>query len=307
MGIDIKSLTPTQVVLNLASNNQIALQKISEQISSGYKHDTFEGYAEDATTENFISFNSTLTDITANIASNTSALASAKTADSSISQIQTYANSLAALITQKNNAASGSDVPLTIQAQGILDNIAGALNINFNGRFLFAGSKTDTKPVQNIQTSNIDTSGLNPVATASYYRGDSNIVSIRSSDAADVPYGILASDQSFQDLIGAAHLAIKAEANGSTAELNQALDMVNDAINGLASTRAIGRISIDRMTQNNKSLQDTQLIVQGNLTTLSQTDIVQATAEMSSLQALVQAGYLAYARLSSLQLSNYLK
>ncbi len=307
MTINIQALTPSQVVLNLALSNKASLEKVSEQISSGYKHDSFQGYAEDATTENFISFSSTLTSITGNISSNTLALSRAKSADSSISLIQGYANDLAALITKKNNAASSAQVPIASQAKGMLDNIAGALNINFDGRFLFAGSRTDTKPVQNVQASNIDYSGSTPSSTASYYQGDNDIPSVKSIDSIDVPYGILANDKSFQDLIAAAHLAIKAESENSKVELNQALDMVNNAINELASIRAVGNIAIDNLNKNNKSLQNAKLITQGNLNALSQTDIVQATAQMSSLQAIVQAGYLAYSRMSSLQLSNYLK
>ena len=307
MSFNITPLTPTQVVLNLASANQETLQKISQQVSSGYKYSAFNGYAEEGATEKFLSFHSTLSSIKANIAANNSSIARAKTADSSIAQIQGYANSLAALITQKNNDASGLNVPLTSQAQGLLDNIAGVLNINFEGRFLFSGSKTDTPPVVNIQASNVDLAEIIPVTDDSYYQGDTHIFYTRSSDAGNIPYGILANDQAFKDLIGAAHIAITAEKTNSTDTLNKALDMVNLAIGELASTRALGQVAIGRMTRNNSALQDTQLLVQGNLDTLSKTDIVQATAQMSSLQAIVQAGYMAYSRLSSLQLLNYLK
>jgi flagellar hook-associated protein 3 FlgL len=307
MGLNITSLTSTQLVLNLASKNQSAVEDLSIQIASGNKHRDFKGFAEDATTESFIYYNSTLTNITANVSSNNFALAIAKTTDSAISQIQGYASELSSLIAQRNNSASGENVLLTTQAKGLLDNISNALNINFDGRFVFAGSKTDTRPVQDIQTSNIEIIGLDTVATASYYHGDSHINAERGSDSENVEYGVLANDPAFRNLIGAAHLAIEADASGNKETLGNALDMVNLAIDQLASTRAIGRIAIDKMTKNNVSLTQTQLIVQENLDKISQTDIVAATAQMSSLQAIVQAGYLAYSRLSSLQLSTYLR
>ncbi len=61
------------------------------------------------------------------------------------------------------------------------------------------------------------------------------------------------------------------------------------------------------MTKANSTHKDFQLLIQGNLDDISQTDIVQATSKMSELQTIVQAGYLAFSRLSSLQLTNFLK
>ena len=189
-----------------------------------------------------------------------------------------------------------------------MDKIAGALNVKFDGRYLFAGSKTNTQPVVNIQTSNIDDATTNPISlNTDYYTGDNNIASTKSSDSEVVEYGILASNPAFRDLIAAAHLAIQGHAAGDDATLAKATDLVNTSIAELASTRAIGLIAVDNLKKSNATHQSFQLLVQGNLDEISQTDIVQATSKMSELQAIVQAGYLAFSRLSSLRLTDFLR
>lgn len=307
MAIEITPSIPTQVVLKLASKNQSALQDVSVQISSGLKHQEFKGYAEDGTTEKFLAFKSTIKEIETHMRSNNLAISRAKTADSTISDIQDVASSLAQLITQRRNSASGDDVHVDLEASGMLDKITGMLNTKFDGRYLFSGSKTNTPAVGDLSISNIDTSGTAPVATASYYNGDSDIVSVRSSDSEVVSYGILANDDGFKKLIGAAHLAIEGHNENSDTKLQQAMDMVNDAIDDLTSTRASGLIAVDKLQKSNTAHQDFKLLVQNNLDEVSQTNIVEATAKMSELQAIVQAGYLAFSRLSSLRLTDFLR
>lgn len=304
MALDIQSMSSTQVVLRLASKNQDELQKVSVQIASGNKHQDFKGFAEDATTESFLSYKAELAKITAYTNSNNSAISSAKTTESSISSLQGLADDLSTLITTRRNGASGDSLPIAIEAKGILEKIAGALNVKFNGRYLFAGSKTNTEPVTNIQTTNLDD---NNATTDSYYQGNNDVPSIRSSDAEVTDYGVLGNDQAFQNLIGAAHLLIAGDAANDDSLLASANEMLNTSIEQLATTRAGALTAINRMTKTNSTHTDFKLLIQGNLDDVSQTDIVQATSKMSELQTIVQASYLAFSRLSGLQLTNYLK
>lgn len=303
MAIDISPATPSQVVLKLASKNQEALQKVSMQIASNNKHEDFKGFAEDSTTEIFLNFKTTISEIGAHINANNSAISRVKTMDLSISQIQGLASELSGIITQRRNSASGSSMPIDTQVKGILDKIAGALNVNFDGRFLFAGSKTNTMPVTNINTSNLDG---NNIPIDSYYNGNNDIVSVRSSNSEEIAYGLNANDPAFKDLIGAAHLVIEGHLADDDTILSQAMDMVSTAITELASARANVLSSKERMTKSNTNHTDFQLLIQGNLTKVSQTDIVQATSEMSALTAIVQAGYMAFSKMSNLRLTDYL-
>jgi len=304
MTIDISPATPTKVVLRLTSKNQEAIQKVSMQIASGNKHETFEGFAEDAATEKYLKFKTTLGDIGTHIRSNDTAIAKAKTMDSSIQELQDLATDLTVLIAQRRNSASGESLPIDIQVKGILDKIAGQLNVKFDGLFLFAGSKTNTKPVVDIQTSNLD---VNNAPTASYYKGDNAVPSVRSSNSEEIEYGVLANNEAFRNLIGAAHLLIAGHANNDDTILASATDLANTAVTGLTSARAIGLIAVDRMQKATASHHDFNILILNNLNEISQTDIVQATSTMSELQAIIQAGYMAFSRLSNLKLTDYLR
>lgn len=307
MAIDITPLSSTQVTLKLATKNQDALQEASKQIASGTKHDDFKGYAEDATTENFLNLTDTIKQIETHVSANNIAIARAKAEDSAISELQSLATDLAALITQRRNSASGTGVPVNIEAASILDKIATQLNVRFDGRYLFAGSKTNTKPIADIQTTNITEINGTSTATANYYSGDSDIASVRSSDSEIVEYGVLASDDAFKHLIGAAHLAISGHVNNNDTTLQSAMDMVNTAVEKLTTARATTKLAIKKIEKANTTHADFKLLIQENLNDVSQTDIVAATAKMSELQTIVQAGYLAYSRISNLKLVNFLQ
>lgn len=304
MSLDIQTMNPTQVVLKLASQNQEELQKVSIQISSGNKNEDFKGFAADATTESFLSFKATLGDIDTHVRSNNTAISRAKVTDTAITNLQSIANDLSTLITERRNGASGSNLPIDVEVQGMLDKIAGELNVKFDGRYLFAGSKTNTAPIANIQTSNLDENG-DP--TDNYYQGDNDVPTVRSSDSETTTYGVLGNDSAFQSLIAAANLLKEGHDTNDDAFLSKAMDLVGTAVQQLATARANALTSIDRMTKSNSTHSDFKLLIQGNLDKVSQTDIVQATSKMSELQAIVQAGYLAFSRMSSLQLTNYLK
>ncbi len=303
MALEISAATPTQIVLKLASKNQDELKKVSIQISSGQKHTDFIGFAEDATTESFLGFKTSIGNIDTYVRSNNSGIARAKTADSSIAKIQELATDLAKLLVQRRNAASGDNIPFTNEAESILQKIADQLNIQFDGRYLFAGSKTDTRPVTNITSSNL---GTGDAPTDIYYQGDNVVPTVKSSDSEEVEYGVLANTQAFKDLIGAAHLGIAADEEESDNKLGSAIDLVNSAISDLTSVRAVTQSAISKMDKSNQTHNDIKLLIQENLDKVSQTDIVQATSKMSDLQAIVQASYLAFTRLSNLRLTNFL-
>lgn len=307
MALNIKPLSATQYTLKLALQNQDVLTEVSKSIASGIKTDTFKGLAKDATTENFLNFSATLTEIKTHIASNTSAIARTKAADTSISGIQELATELAGLITQRRNGASGENIPLDVQVGGLLDKLAGKLNIKFDGRYLFAGSSTDTKPVQDIHTSNLADINGATVVTDSYYYGDNDIVSVRSSDSEAIDYGIPGNDIGFKNLIGAANLAINGHAANSDTLLAQAMDLTNTAIAQLTSTRATARIAIERMQKANTSHDDFNLFVQANLNDISQTNLIEASANAADLRSIISAGFSTYASQQQLTLLDYLR
>jgi flagellar hook-associated protein 3 FlgL len=302
MAIEIKTATATQMVLNLASQKQEQLADVSIQISSGNKFRDFEGFANDGNVERFLSLSSSSQLSDSFTQSNNVINARIGTMSKTLDQLQDVASNLSQLIAQRRNAASGDNIPVDVLGKSMLDDVAGKLNIKFDGRYLFAGTKSDTKPVPDVQISNI----VDGEATASYYAGNSDKASIKISNSEELEYGIAGDEAGFQKLIGALHLAIEGHNNNDDDLLGQAMDMVNDAVSDLASIRSTLGSAQNAITEANATHSQTELLVKQNLVNISQTNIVEATTKMSELQATVQATYLAFQRLNQLRLSNYL-
>ncbi len=304
MAIDFKPLTPSTFVINLAIKNQSELEKVSTQIATSNQHQDFKGYAGDGSAERLISFKETLSNVENYVTANTIIKARLDTMNQSVQKIQDIAANFAQLITLSRNAASGSDIPLAVQGEAALDSIAAQLNVKFDGRYLFSGSKTDTAAVSDLNLNTNLNSSNEP--TDNYYQGDSSPPSIKVSDFQDVSYGVLANDPAFQKLIGAINLAMDGHAAGDDTKLAAAFDMVDDAINGLTAVRANIIASTTSVTDATEIHRSVDLTITENIKNISSTDIVEATTTMSNLQALVQATYIAYNRLSQLKLSNFI-
>lgn len=303
MTIELKVPTATQTVINLSSKKQEQIQKVSIQIATGYEHQDFQGLASDGSVEKFISLNSTLSATETFKKSNQIIVARTQTSEQALDQIIDIAQEITKTIAQRNNGASGNNVPISVLAPAYLDSIAAALNTRFDGRYLFAGTKTDTKPIENIQSSNIASDGA---ATTSYYRGNSDIASIKISQSQELAYGVNANDEAFQKLIGSVHLLIDGDATDDAEKLGSALNMVNEAIEQIVSIVASTRSSTNTILQSNIVLSDVSKLAKRNLSDVSSVNLAEATTKMAELETIIQATYLAFNRLSGLRLSNFL-
>ena len=89
--------------------------------------------------------------------------------DTAVSTIFDAASKLRSLLIQGLSASTGSDVPIAIVAQNLLDVVVGQLNTKDNGRYIFAGSKTNTEPVP----SPVPDPAVFGTPDTTYYQGNS--------------------------------------------------------------------------------------------------------------------------------------
>jgi len=303
MAININPATTTQVVINLARKNQEKLADVSTQIASGFKHNDYKGFAEDGAVQNLISFSSTVKSTQKFIDTNELTLGRINAQDLAISQLQDISSQISNLIAQRRNSASGGDLPITTEANAILDSISGKLNVRYDGRYLFSGTKTNALPVTNIKSSNLNTDNT---ANSTYYNGDSNRPVAKADDSLEVTYGVTADEDGFKQLIAAVHLLIEGHNSDDDDVLGEAMTMANSAVDNIALSRAVVVSAKETLTKTNASLQSVNLLISENLNDISNTDIVQATTRMSELQATIQATFLSFTRLNELRLSNFL-
>lgn len=304
MTIDIKVPTPTQSIISLSTKKQDELKTVSIQIATGNKHEDFQGFASDGTVERYISLNSTIKATDTYIKSNDIILAKTKTLGQALDQITVVTEDVINTIVQRNNGASGDNLDVNILVDSYLDSIEAILNTRFDGQYIFAGTKTDTKPISNLTSSNVHSSTL--ITNANYYLGNSAIASVNITQSEQLSYGITANDQAFQNLIGSIHLLKEAHTNDDENMLSDALNMANDALDQIVSLSASNTLSSQRLLKTNETLTSVGTLAFENFTDVAFIRPEIAATKMFELEAVIEATYLAFNRLSNLRLSNFL-
>ena len=300
MGTRIGSLALITNTLQDVSQSQTTLATLQEQISSGMKSQTFQGLNGDV--EQFAQVTSELSRASQFNTNNTLNISKLNTADSALSTITDLANSMNNLIVGANGAtAATNDIPQQMSA--LITSLQSQLNVTFDGSYMFGGTDTTNPPVTQA--------GLNAIvpgtATANYYSGSQENQTIRADDTTTMAFPVRADDPAFQKIFAAAQLAITAVQNGDAAGLTQAQTMMQDGQSDLIALRSsVGAVS-DNITAVNSTLQQQTTYWQQLSDGDSKTDIVAASTQVSSYQAILQASFQVYARLSQLSLVDYLK
>ena len=300
----IATASTQHLAIDSLQRRQSSLAETQKQISTGEKYDNFADMAKDGQTRRVVDFNSSLDRIN-NFKHNNTILASRMTStDSALSAIQDINTKAIAAITQERSAV-GPDNPLHQLLGAFLQQFEDQLNVTIDGRYLFSGAATTTKPVDDLTTSNIDATTGQP--NDNYYKGDSTKLTQFISTDVSVQYNITANDPAFQKLIGAMHLAIKAEASGDDVGLSRAFDLANDAQKDITNMRSITDSKLTTIDQVNAQHSNFQTYYKNALDGLTGTDVAEASIQLSLDQAVLTASFQAFARVSSLSLGNYLK
>ncbi|NJO54226.1 MAG: flagellin [Bacteroidales bacterium] len=191
-------------------------------------------------------------------------------------------------------------------AAELMEEAAALMNTQFEGRYLFAGSRVDTKPV--------DLSVLPAQSTAptsfdtSYYNGDDAVTSVRVSNDDVIEYGVTAADPAFEKTLRVFNLV----ANMSvvpldTAAMSEASSMVLEALDAMTTVQTMLSLdarALERAEQNQLDYVDYAESMASNL---GEVDIAAVTAKLSTYEAQLQASYSAIAKIQSLRLVDYLR
>lgn len=281
-------------------NLQQQLADLQEQISSGVKAKTFQQL--NGQVEQFTLLESKIRRTDAFVDQNGVNIARMQTADQAMGQLIDVADSMENLIVSARDASSGSALPFEQQMQNLLKAMATAMNINFDGRYVFSGTGTNLPPMPD-ETIPPQTNG---VPDASYYGGSSTSMTIRADETVEFSFPVRGDDPAFQKIYAAAHQALKAFRDGDDTAMAQALTTLQQGQEELNSVRAGVNMAIVNTNDINDRLESMNLYWKGVTEKVGKTDIVAATTQISSYEAVLQATFQVYARLSQLRLSDYL-
>jgi flagellar hook-associated protein 3 FlgL len=291
----------TQNLANI-TRNQDRVAQLNRQISSGKLFDSFTGLSADGNVERILSLQSQLKEADGFLNNNKVVLNRMLSANQSLGNVIKIAEDFRNNLVLRKSPG-GTSIPLDAIIDNNLEQIKGELNANVAGRYIFAGSKTDRPAIGDI-LSDQNVSGDDP--TNFYYEGDSVQFSAQVSASLSVDYGITADDPAFQKLIGAFHIAARAQANSNDRDFALANDMLNEALSDIINLQVDVNNAISTVDKANVTHEDSKLLIQDSISQVTDTDIPQATVLMSVNQTVLQASFLAFSRISQLTLLNYL-
>ncbi len=301
MPLRVASLSQHNFTLNRALDTQARLQDIQAQIATGRKSLTYAGISADS--KRLVSLEGQFQRTQQFIENNVLVDQRLSRMESAIGTMFDAMLQLRTLLQQELNAPSAGNVPLASEAQNLLDTVVSQLNLKVNGRFLFAGSKTTTQPVQ----APLPDPAVFGVPEANYYDGDSVLLSARIAENRQITYGMTADRQRFQDAIAGLKAAIQGDTIDDRTLIDTALTLTVSAIDRLPEFRSeIGFSQVAILDQNERH-EDFLLFTEGVISDIENVDIPAAVARLANEETLLEASYLTLVRVSSLTLADFLR
>jgi len=299
----VATLSQQTRLFSFVNDTQRRYDDLQTQIASGFKSQNYSGIARE--TGRLLSLETTHAKVTQYIENNTTVDRRLQTMESNVAQINDIMGKFKTLLVSALNAPNATEVDLNNQARQSLDQIAGMLNARVDGRYIFSGGRTDVAPVD---LSALPVSYTVPTAdgdSSSYYQGDGQILGLRADDNLTVNYGVLASDTEFERAIRALDVVSKGAVTDRTM-LNHALDVVNEAVEGLPDVRT--RIGLSRKTLETATAKHNEflLFAEQTISDIENVDVAETVTRINEAQTTLQASYLTVSRLSQVSLLNYL-
>jgi flagellar hook-associated protein 3 FlgL len=206
-----------------------------------------------------------------------------------------------ALLVQRLDGGTGTDMQLGAEIDGMLAEAASRLNTRLGQDYLFAGSRTGTRPVE---LPAVPATAADP---ALYYRGDEVRPSARADQGVEITYGVTASDPAFSGLIAALGQAHAAHAAGDRAGLEGALQGLGEALAAMVDVRAGLGAAAERLESIASAHEAGIALLDGIVSGITDTDVPEVMTGLARDQASLEAAYAVTGRLAALSLTDYLR
>lgn len=232
----------------------------------------------------------------------------ASTADERVEQMYDALDAMVDLVSSmKSDVISFAETTSTTDAleataEESLEQFVQLLNTQYQGRYLFSGSAVDTAAVDlDLLTTTPTTPST---ADTSYYQGNDSIASVKVSSDRTVSYGITADNTAFEKVIRALQLVVSAGDDADTrTEAEELLDSALTELTSLQAGLSLDAATLEDVVTDAETFQDYASGVESDL---SEVDIAQVAAELSSYESQLEAAYSAIGTIQSLSLTDFL-
>ncbi|MBR0869470.1 flagellin [Bradyrhizobium tropiciagri] len=302
MMMRIATFAQSEQMITSALRVQSVMANEQVQESSGLKSEDFGGYGSDA---------GRVINLQVSVTRSQSYIDAAKLADNKVqvmySAVGTMTDIITQLRTQLSAATTGSSTAtasVVNYAQQALSQMQGLLDTQYNGEYVFSGASTDTAPVD--LTSFGTGTGSLTAADTSYYKGDSEIASVRVSDNQSISYGVTADNSAFEQVMRVLKFVGNSTALSSS-DVSQALDLAGSALDATSTVQAKLSTAAAQIESASASQSDYQNFAQTLSTDLTSVDVAAVTAQLATYQAQLTASYSAISKIQSMNLASYLR
>lgn len=198
---------------------------------------------------------------------------------------------------------SGTTDYATIGA-GTLEDLAAQMNLRVDGRYLFAGSRSDTAPVD---VAALATPSIPSTADTAYYLGDGETMSVRTSDEQVLDYGVTADGAGFEKALRAANILAHVDNGALDADsVTEAYDLATEALDALLSVQGRLGLSAGRLEDALARQDATSSLMATMIKDIKAVDVAAISVEISQYETVLQASYSALAKVAGLSLTDYL-
>jgi flagellar hook-associated protein 3 FlgL len=296
----VGSLSLVNDTLRDFTSIQSRLADLQNQVSSGYKSKDFVGL--NGNVEQYAQLSGQLSRATQYQTNNQVNISKLQVADVALNKVTDIADQIKNIIVGANGATIATgNIPQALR--DLMKAMGGELNTTFNGNYIFGGTDTITAPVPDTTVGN----SAPGIPDDNYYVGAEQDVSLRADERNEIVFPVRADDIAFQKIYAGAMLAIRGAEIGDTSQMIQAQQLVQAGQTDLVAARSRIGTTVTNIQSIDARLKSLTVYWKELSDGISKTDIVAASVEVAGYEAVLQASFQVYSRLSQLRLSDYLQ
>jgi flagellar hook-associated protein 3 FlgL len=274
----------TQSGINTIHKNQLHLNNLIEQISSGKRNDL-----DPIEKVQQLSYSVSISNKAQQIRNGDTVMPTLDAQESALSSITDRLMSLQETMIAAQNPATRMEPSFKETVSAIKKDILSVINTqDAEGNYIFAGYRSQTKPFPDLTT----------------YNGDQGVREIRIGDNTKINVNITGEKVITSNITDAFNKIENLLNNG--VEDQTMLDSVQKAMEDVSLQRTIVGTNKNRIEDAQNFNRDISIEYQSRLSQVKDTDMLKTVSELSATQTITQASLKSYSMIQNLSLFNYL-